>query len=211
MSYELIETFTKETILYCPVAHHYTTLDGQTLVSGSAYAKQNTPDFDADKIAGFVATKLKARKSDILEMWAMNGDLASKFGTALHLAMEQWFRFRDLGTSKGYHRPKIRYLLDAVETFPLKEANIVPEAVVSDSVALRCGRLDAIVVNEDCSLSVLDYKTDANVEKNLEKHTLQLNFYRAILEAKGFRVKEMVIWAYDGAWSAHTLKRKEIL
>ena len=211
MACELIETFTKETILYDPATHHYTTVDGQTLVSGSAYAKQNTPDFDADKIAGFVATKLKARKSDILAMWAMNGDLAAKFGTALHLAMEQWFRFRDLGTSKGYHRPKIRYLRDAVETFPLKDANIVPEAVVSDSVALRCGRLDGILLNADGSVSVLDYKTDSNVEKNLDKHTLQLNFYRAILEAKGFRVKELVIWAYDGAWSAHTLKRKEIL
>lgn len=211
MACDLIETFTKETILYDAATHHYTTVDGQALVSGSAYAKQNTPDFDAEKIAGFVATKLKARKSDILAMWAMNGDLAAKFGTALHLAMEQWFRFRDMGTSKGYHRPKIRYLRDAVETFPLKDANIVPEAVVSDSVALRCGRLDAILLNADGSVSVLDYKTDSNVEKNLVKHTLQLNFYRAILEAKGRLVKEMVIWTYDGAWSAHTLKRKEII
>ena len=211
MAFELIETFTKETLLYDSVHHHYTTVDGQTLVSGSAYAKQHTPYFDAHKIARFVATKLKARKSDILAMWAMNGDLAAKFGTALHLAMEQWFRFRDLGTAKEYHRPKIQYLRDAGETFPLRGANIVPEAVVSDSVALRCGRLDGIVINTGGSVSIIDYKTDSNVEKNLEKHTLQLNFYRAILEAKGFLVKEMVIWAYVGAWSAHTLKRRDVL
>lgn len=211
MAYDLIETFTKETILYDPATHHYTTVDGQTLVSGSAYAKQNTPDFDADKIAGFVATKLKARKSDILAMWAMNGDLAAKFGTALHLAMEQWFRFRDLGTSKGYHRPKIRYLRDAVETFPFRDANAVPEAVISDSQGRRCGRTDLLVINDDESIGIKDYKTDSNIEKNIEKHTLQLNFYREILEKKGFRVKDMELWIYDGAWSAHTLKRKEIL
>jgi hypothetical protein len=169
-----------------------------------------TPAFDADKIAGYVATKHKANKADILEMWERNGDISRTFGTSLHSAMEQWFKFRDLGTAKEYHKTKMKYLQDAVATFPLRDCAMAPEVVVSDVASLRCGRVDALRIGP-CCVDILDYKTDSDVDKKLNHHVLQLNYYRAILEAKGINVRSMQIWAYDGAWSLREIPRQKVV
>lgn len=210
LSKQAFLTWTGEDIFYDDVLHAYTTEDGTPMVSGSAYAEQHLPAFNADRAAEYVAKKHKALKADILAMWARNGEISRTFGTAFHLAMEQWFLSREKGTSREYHLPKIKYLRDAVATFPLRNADIKPEVLVSDTKALRAGRLDALHHARPGVYEIIDFKTDSNVEKNLAHHELQLNFYRAILEGKGYPVCGMTIWAYDGAWSSYSLKKIEI-
>jgi hypothetical protein len=78
---------------------------------------------------------------------------------------------------------------------------------------LRAGRLDAIrVVDvEPYVCEILDFKSDADVGKNLDHHLLQLNFYREVVEAKGkWKVRGMVVWGFNGWWTPYQIPRQDL-
>lgn len=211
--FQEIKTFTGETVWYNPVTHVYTTVDGVKLVSGSEYAESMSAPFDMERLSWRVARKYGVTVEDVRAMWEMNGLISRTFGNALHYSMEQWFRHRYCGTAKEYHLPKPLYLREAVLSFPHKGAVILPEVAVSDVAGGRVGRVDALHfikgLHENVA-EIVDFKSDNNVKKNLERHQHQLNFYRVILEAKGFVVPRMVIWNYVKEWTEHVVPRIQV-
>lgn len=213
-SFKKFDTFTGETILYDEASHRYTDLEGNKLISGSEYAKNIIGEFNTDLLSGKVSKKYGVEKEIVQKMWEASGNISATFGTALHLAMEQWFLHRDFGTEKGYHLPKPDYLKKAVESFPLKDLPFVyPEVFVSDVANKMVGQVDALVfVGRDDikEYDILDYKSDSDVSKNIKKHRIQLNFYRKILENKGFKIRKMSIWNYINEWSEHKIDIIEI-
>ena len=203
-------TFTGEDILYDDSIHLYTDLDGNKLISGSAYAKEIIGEFNTDLLSGKVAKKYSVPQDKVKDMWSMSGEISSTFGTALHLAMEQWFLHRHFGTEKEYHLPKPEYLRSAVLSFPLKDESIIPEAMISDVKRRRCGQVDGLQEIGKNKYKILDYKSDSDIKKNIKKHTIQLNFYRDILEQKGFEIGGMSLWNYTGKWDEVVIPVTEI-
>lgn len=201
-----LETFTGEKILYDEVNHKYKDLDGNALVSGSQYKKSLEKPFPAELMAGKVATKYGISPQTVSDMWNANGLISRTFGTALHLAMEQWFKYRDSGCEdKEYNLAKHPFLRGAVLSFPLKdEPNVEPECLISDVANRRVGRIDLLTITGDKEGYVEDYKSDADIGKNLAGHYVQLSFYAKILIEKGWNIRGVRVWNYAGnGWEVY--------
>jgi ATP-dependent exoDNAse (exonuclease V) beta subunit len=138
-------------------------------------------------------------------MWTANSNMSKTFGTAVHLAMEQWFKHNGHGTK--YHLPKHPFLLKLVKDFPLKDADVYPEIMVSCVERKMVGQIDGLVKTgenpEDKRGYLIDYKTDAEVEKNLPKHFAQLSFYAFILKQFGWEIEKVEVWNYTTKWENH--------
>lgn len=208
MAWTRLLTYTWEQVEYDEEAHAYRTTAGTPLVSASQFAAGEP--FDSQNIARAVARKYGADPAAVLDMWDRNGKVSRTFGSALHLAMEQWFRHRRSLPAKGYHIPKPAFLRDAIHTFPLRDAEVLPEVLVSAVDLGMVGRVDGLVEISPRTFDIIDYKSDFDAEKNAEHHEKQLNFYRTILEHKGFRVRNLVIWSYTGAWVPFYVRRVNI-
>lgn len=195
-------TFTGETLRYDPVTHKYTTVDGKSLLSGSAYAERFASPFDRERILAATAKKLDQTTEFVGAAWDMRGDLSRTFGTSLHKAMECWFRYNQI----GYGVPKHPFLKKVVEEFPLANEVVLPEVMVSDLKRGLVGQLDGILLKdvvEKCGI-IIDYKSDAEVKKNLKKHYNQLSFYAHILIAHNWVVNEVQVWNYTDKWECYT-------
>lgn len=209
--FEEVETFTGEKVLYNAESHEYKDLDGNVLLSGSQYAKSKIKKFDKQMMSFVVGKKYGVDKDVVSSMWDANGNISATFGTALHLAMEQWFKNRENGTEKIYHIPKHPFLKKAVESFPLKDSVVWPELMISDVSTGIVGQVDGLHVTGDKEATIIDYKTDADVQSNLEKHGHQLNFYKKILENKGWKINNLEIWNYLEEWNVYNIPINEVI
>jgi len=231
---EKLTTFTGETILYDAETHKYMSMDGNVLESATAYVERKTERFDVTQVSAAVSRKhvrllaaeagvslpwddrILAEKDTALriaDIWDRNGQTSRAFGNALHLAMEQWFRSPGPAgeyAGKAYNLPKSKYLRCAVLEFPWRDLQVLPEQVLSDVKSGRAGRTDGLAAR-DGGLTIIDFKSDADVSKNLKHHELQLNFYREMIErTTKHRVNCMVVWCFDGAWEPHYVKKVDI-
>lgn len=204
--WKVIETFTGEKLRYDSEKHHYETLDGKRLLSGSKYAEQFATPFDRDLILGRTAKKLGSTVEHIGKLWDKRGEMARHFGTALHVAMETWF----LGRGTGYEIPKIQFLADAVDSFPLKNEKVLPEIMVSDVKRLLVGQIDGLLVTGEKQGVILDYKTDQSIKKNLPKHEAQMSLYASILKAFGWSISHAELWSYTSKWEKFHVDLKEV-
>lgn len=204
---QVITTFTGEQVRYWPKEHKYRTMENKKLLSGSHYAEQFAEPFDRDRLLAMTAKKQGCTVEHIAAAWDKRGEMARHFGTALHVAMESWFRF---GKDTTYGIPKIQFLADAVESFPLKGEDVKPEIMVSDIARRLVGQIDGLLITGDMEGVILDYKTDSKPEKNLKKHAAQLGLYQAILEAHGWTITGRQIWSFTGAWKKFDLPEHKV-
>lgn len=207
------DTFTGERIRYNDTTHEYTDLQGNVLISGSQYKKKFEKPFDKQTILPKMVEKYGVPADVIDRMWTANSKISTTFGNAIHYAMEQWFAHNGHGTEKEWHLPKHPFLLNVVNSFPDKDTNVIPEAIISCVALKMCGRVDGIqVVDADKKIAkVLDYKSDADVKKNLPIHFRQLSFYAHILTQFGWSIPEVVVWNFTTEWTSHSSKPLEII
>lgn len=200
-------TFTGEKVLWNEAAHEYTDMQGNHLVSGSEYAQADEKPFDTALLSGKVASKYNVDPQDVADVWAGNSKISTTFGTALHLAMEQYFKYKHVACDdKEYNLAKPMFLRQAVESFPLKDEQILPEVVLSNIENKMAGTTDGLHIIGDISdktCEVLDYKSDSDIGKNLKKHFRQLSYYAKILQLAGWSVRKVVVWNYTDKWEAH--------
>lgn len=200
------DTFTGEQVKYNEETHSYTTLDNLPLLSGSAYAKQFEKPFPKEMILPKMEAKYGVPAETIDQIWTANGDNSMAFGTVIHSAMENWYKFKDSSCAeKEYNLPKHPILRQIVESFPLKDANVLPEVLLSHVASGFVGRADGIVMIDEkakrCAL--IDYKSNADITNDLEKYFKQLEFYAEILIRHGWKVEALGIWNYTTEWTCH--------
>lgn len=201
-------SFTGEEIYYNDEIHRYKDARGNFLVSGSEYARKHQKEFNKEIISKQCEKKYQIPADTIVDMWEKNSKISTTFGSAIHYVMEQWFTHRSNGTEKEWHLPKHPFLKKAIELFPLKDEQVNPEVLISDVENGMVGRIDGLVIHGDKEGVIIDYKTDAKVEDNLEHHALQLNFYRKILENKGWKITGLEIWNYLEDWKSYQIEIK---
>lgn len=199
-----IETFTGERIMWYPDRHEYTDLQGNHLISGSEYAGSFEKPFDTQLLSGKVGTKYGVDSIKVADMWAANSKISTTFGTSLHLAMEQWFKFKDQACDdKEYNLAKPSFLREAVKTFPLKDEMIQPEIVVSDVKNKMAGTIDGLWIIKHPDGVVIDYKSDSDIKKNLPKHFKQLSYYAKILQNAGWSIGKVRVYNYTDKWEMY--------
>lgn len=200
-SYVKVKTFTGENILYNDLAHRYTDEDHNPLVGGSTYAKDFVAPFNKDFVLSAFAKKNDVSEEVVSKMWETSGDVSKDFGTAMHLALERHFTYRDVS---GYKMPNHPIVKNMLETLSIKDikGKCIAEAVVSQVRRLMVGTVDLIVVTnakkKECE--IYDYKFSYNIKKDLKKYQIQINYYARILEFAGWTVNKRVLLGYTDKW-----------
>lgn len=201
-----IKAFVGGEIDYDETAHIYT-WNGRVYQSGSQYADTFRETFDKQLIAGKMADKAGVSAQDIIDMWELKSEVSRDFGNAIHKALQLYEQHRELATSleKTTHQhdhPIIKHAVDAFYAAHSAE-KALSEVLVVDHKAERAGRIDRLVILGDKHCRVEDYKTNANITKELDVYWKQLEFYGGILKADGWKVEPPRIHHYNGSWSTH--------
>lgn len=200
--------------------HVYTDDEGNKYSSGSVFAESFAYDFDKAKILPLYANKVGETTDRISDYWESKSKLSTDFGTAIHQAMETYGKFNSL--SEKLEKPLGIHpiVLPVVESFFAERGDeeALYEPFVADSTTKRCGQIDRLVITGEKTCIIEDFKTNIDLNKAgspkylkapydkdgealentpLGKYTIQLNFYRSILESRGWKVEGMRIHHLD--------------
>ena len=167
--------------------------------------------FDANKVIDAMMASPKwpeskyfgKTKEEIKKMWKEKGQNAAKMGTAMHEMFEFYYN--------NIHLDKIESYKDTTEyqyfnNFTQDHKDLVPyrtEWNVYHEDHKISGSIDFVAINEDGTLSILDWKRCEEIKKtnnfgkrcmvdglqhihdtNYWHYTLQLNIYKYVLESK---------------------------
>lgn len=223
-TYKRIKTFTGEEIFYDEVGHNYMDLSGNKLLSGSAYAEKNSPKFNKELLTPKTAKAWGVDEKELGELWTMNGEVSSFYGSSIHKALEVWHKFNSLGSAVQAHKeleenyclPKNVYLQNIVKEFDEKFGrDAAVELFVSDAAHGMVGQIDRLQIldfkNKVCRIG--DYKTNNDLDdKKIAKYQHQLSFYAHILINMGWKVEGLDIFHHDGeVWSKIELDVLELI
>lgn len=210
-----MKTFTGEEILYDTENHIYKTLKGEKMLSASGFKSQFTTPFDSQRVASLMKEKYGVEEHVITEIWSKNGGNSASFGNVIHNCMEQYFKYKEvckmiddkiekIEEKKYYNLPKHPFLKKVVITFPLLSSVIVPEIMISYTKGKIAGQVDGLVITGDKEGYIIDYKSDAEVKKNLKLHYIQMSFYAYILQQFGWKITKVEVWNYTDKWESYS-------
>lgn len=189
-------------VLFNKEEHTYSK-DGLPYLSGSTFAHMFEKEFPRDAIAQKVATRDDKEVDDVLAGWDSKGEISLQYGTLVHKCIETWCQYGEL--------PNNEYLQAIVHDWSEVFGNETVdsnELFVQDDAHQLCGVIDGIGGG-----TIYDWKTgDIHQKLNhtlgkdfpndrLSLYTLQLNFYKYIVEQNGGKVKKLIIgWLNGEHW-----------
>lgn len=195
-------------VLFNKEEHTYSK-DGLPYLSGSTFAHMFEKEFPREAIAQKVADKNGNEVEDVLAMWDDKGEVSLQYGTLIHKCIENQL------THGSDASPNNEYLKAIVEDWEevfggLMGTSGAPEHFVQDDTHQLCGVIDFFDITDH---TIYDWKTgDIHQKLNhtlgkdfpndrLSLYTLQLNFYKYIVEQNGGKVKKLVIgWLNGEHW-----------
>lgn len=188
-------------VLFNKEDHTYSK-NGKPYLSGSTFAHMFEKEFPRDAIAQKVADRDGNKVDTVLAGWDSKGEISLQYGTLIHKCIETWCKYGE--------EPNNDYLKDILQDWEevFGREGLVTESFVQDDARQLCGVIDAIG-----GTTLYDWKTGDIHQKiqhtlgkdfpndRLSLYTLQLNFYRYIVEQNGGRVNGLVIgWLNGEHW-----------
>lgn len=189
-------------VLFNKEDHTYSK-NGKPYLSGSTFAHMFEKEFPRDAIAQKVATRDEKKVDDVLAGWDSKGEISLQYGTLIHKCIETWCQYGEV--------PNNEYLKSIVEDWEEVFGNDpidFNELFIQDDVRQLCGVADAVG-----DYTLYDWKTGDIHQKishtlgkdfpndRLSLYTLQLNFYRYIIEQNGGKINHLVIgWLNGEHW-----------
>lgn len=213
-----ITTFTNEKIRYDASAHEYFDLDGNKLLSASTYAQKFAKPFNKEVMLPVCEKAWGVPAKDIAEIWDMNSEISTLYGSSLHKALELYAehshngrKIIDAKIAKGkefegapnYVLPNNPWLAKVVKDFYSMDQ---PRGKVHSEVWLSClrdkiaGQADRILQTGENMYRVQDFKTGKELDKHkIKQYQAQMSAYAHMLKQAGFGVEEeMDIFHHDG-------------
>lgn len=201
--------FGDECLYFDESTHTYTDEDGNDYLSGSSFAHKFQKDFPRESIAAKVATEDKP-VSRVLDGWDSKGEVSLLWGSTVHKAIETKITY-----GEDVNDPYLKSIVDDLCEQLDKKAKPFSEVFVCDKQDRLCGFIDCLVQINGKDCEIYDWKTGdiykrtsftdqakelfpGLMQKTVSLYYLQLNFYRYIIEKKGYNVKGMKIWALNG-------------
>lgn len=203
-------------------SHTYSTEDGRQLLSGSTFAHKFEKEFPRLPVAQKAAEKRGVDTQVILDGWDSKGEVSLMWGSTIHKAIETKIKFGE-DVNDSYLKALVDDLMEQQG-----ESEMFSEVFVCDKELGLCGFIDCLVHLDGKDCEIYDWKTgdifkrtsltdEAKelfpdlVQKTVSLYYLQLNFYRYILERKGYNVVGMKIWALSGEhWSPVEVPKMDI-
>lgn len=189
-------------VLFNKEDHTYSK-NGKPYLSGSTFAHMFEKEFPRDAIAQKVASRDDKEVDNVLAGWDSKGEISLQYGTLIHKCIETWCQYGE--------EPNNEYLKSIVEDWEEVFGNgsiDFNELFVQDDVHQLCGVADAVG-----DYTLYDWKTGDIHQKishtlgkefpndRLSLYTLQLNFYKYIIEQNGGKIKHLVIgWLNGEHW-----------
>lgn len=189
-------------VLFNKEDHTYSK-NGKPYLSGSTFAHMFEKEFPRDAIAQKVATRDEKKVDDVLAGWDSKGEISLQYGTLIHKCIETWCQYGEI--------PNNEYLESIVEDWEEVFGNDpidFNELFIQDDAHQLCGVADAVG-----DYTLYDWKTGDIHQKishtlgkdfpndRLSLYTLQLNFYRYIIEQNGGKINHLVIgWLNGEHW-----------
>ena len=189
-------------VLFNKEDHTYSK-NGKPYLSGSTFAHMFEKEFPRDAIAQKVATRDEKKVDDVLAGWDSKGEISLQYGTLIHKCIETWCQYGEV--------PNNEYLKSIVEDWEEVFGNDpidFNELFIQDDVHQLCGVADAVG-----DYTLYDWKTGDIHQKishtlgkdfpndRLSLYTLQLNFYRYIIEQNGGKINHLVVgWLNGEHW-----------
>lgn len=210
---KLLKAFCGGEVYYDEDQHVYTNEAGDVYLSGSQYANSFRKPFDKEKIAKLMADKIEADPQDIIKMWELRGNASKDFGNAIHRALQLYEQYGDLAerlnkTTHSHDHPVIKHAVDSfIEAH--KGEKVISEALVVDNANKKAGQIDRLLITSRKKCRIQDFKTNADITKELDIYWKQLEFYGEIMEAGGWQVEGYDIFHYNGEWTTHNKELKE--
>jgi len=202
-----LKAFVGGEIDYDDVSHTYT-WDGVTYLSGSQYANSFRKPFDKQKIAQAMASKINADPAQIIAMWDLKSKASTEFGNSIHSALQLHEQYNGLATqlNKTTHSHDHPVIKHAVDSFleAHKDERVISEALIVDHQAKRAGQIDRLLIVKRKVCRIQDFKTNADIEKELPHYWKQLEFYGSIMVAAGWEVEGYDIFHYTGEWKEYS-------
>lgn len=206
-------------VLFNKEDHTYSK-NGLPYLSGSTFAHMFEKEFPKESIAAKVADGTEKTPEEVIAAWEAKGQLSLDYGTLIHKCIETYLKHGET--------PSNQYLKDIVDDWAYTFADttawtIRPEYFLQDDAHQLCGVADAVAFDEKLNVVLYDWKTGDIHKKQqntlgkdfpndaLSLYTLQLNFYRYILEQKGNKVTKMVIgWLNGEHWEKVDIPKIDI-
>lgn len=189
-------------VLFNKEDHTYSK-NGKPYLSGSTFAHMFEKEFPRNAIAQKVADKNGKEVDDVLAGWDSKGEISLQYGTLIHKCIETRCQYGEV--------PNNEYLKSIVEDWDEVFGNDpidFNELFIQDDVHQLCGVADAVG-----DYTLYDWKTGDIHQKishtlgkefpndRLSLYTLQLNFYRYIIEQNGGKINHLVIgWLNGEHW-----------
>lgn len=216
-SHNVLKDIFGQSINFDELSHTYTNDSGQVYLSGSVYAERFSKEFPADIISKKMADKSGVDQQHILDAWKAKADVSKGFGTAIHLALENHAKYKDMSATleKEYHlhdHPIINKCV--VSFFKGREKEIaLTEALVIDHDRRLAGTIDRLLLVDKKKkiCRVQDYKTNSVLDdKKLAVYWHQLSFYSSVLQAKGWTVEGLDVFHWNGKWTTYQSEVLEV-
>jgi len=196
-------------VLFFADGHTYW-YEGKQLASVTRAVGLMYEKFDAKRVSGFCEKKYGMKSTDIMDLWARNGDASSGFGTAMHAYMENYQLYGERAL------PKIPMLSDIVTSFPWVSNTVHTEVLITSVKRGICGLCDRLMVNGDVH-TVCDFKFSggiSDIDKNqanklypdlpknkVTKAVVQESLYSEMLGEAGLKVSDtVVVHSWAGSW-----------
>lgn len=184
-------------VLFNAEDHTYSK-DGKPYLSGSTFAHMFEKEFPRDAIAQKVATRDSKEADDVLAGWDAKGEISLQYGTLIHKCIETFNKYGEV--------PNNEYLKDIVEDWvEVSDNAYLSEEFVQDDAHQLCGVIDLLGEHEiaDIKTGDIHQKIQHKLGKDwpndrLSLYTLQLNFYRYIVEQNGGKINKLTIYWLNG-------------
>jgi len=198
-------------VLFNKDEHTYSK-NGLPYLSGSTFAHMFEKEFPRETIASKVADKNGVEMEDVLAGWDAKGQISLDYGTLIHKCIETYLKHGEMPTNE--------YLKGIVDDWAYTFADeskvtMIAERFVQDDMHQLCGVVDCLAADNKLGLgfTLYDWKTGDIHQKiqhtlgkdfpndRLSLYTLQLNFYKYILEQTNNKVNKLVIgWLNGEHW-----------
>lgn len=190
-------------------AEHTYSKNGLPYLSGSTFAHMFEKEFPRETVAQKVSAKNGNEIEDILASWDAKGEISTQYGTLIHKCIETFILY---GADA---KPNNQYLADIVDDWDTVFDDLLgvagaPERFVYDDIHQLCGVADFV---DNTNHILYDWKTGDIHKKaqhtlgkdfpndQLSLYTLQLNFYKYIIEQNGGKINKLIIgWLNGEHW-----------
>jgi len=208
---------------------HIYTLKGRMFTSVTEVVDMLTPEFKKDRISRAIAKRDNREQEEVLEEWDLKREISVDWGNAFHKSAELWIKYAQ--------KPNQELLQDFVDTLSetIDRERCMTEKMIWNEDVYVAGTIDVVErlsepdrEKEGGKVRLLDIKTNTDFEKSydnllepfedmkankINKYTLQLNFYKQMIEEQtDLEVEEMAILKviFDEGWKIEEIKLDEM-